>query len=89
MSALDHKRVRHPADVLKVQQVVTAQVLELDIERKRLSLSLKALIARPEEKKAAEEPPPEQPQHRRKGPLKGGTGSGAPGGLFGNPSDFR
>ena len=89
VSALDHKRVRHPADVLKVQQVVTAQVLELDIERKRLSLSLKALIARPEEKKAAEEPPPEQPQHRRKGPLKGGTGSGAPGGLFGNPSDFR
>jgi small subunit ribosomal protein S1 len=90
VSELDHKRVRHPADVLKVHQVVVAQVLEIDVERKRVSLSLKALIARPEEKKVEEEPlPVEAPQRRRKGPLKGGTGSGGPGGLFGNPTDFR
>jgi len=71
-----------------LHQVVTAQVLEVDVERKRISLSLKALMARPEEPKPAEEPPPE-PQRRKKGPLKGGTGSSAPTGLFGNPSDYR
>jgi small subunit ribosomal protein S1 len=90
VSELDHKRVRHPADVLKVHQVVTAQVLEIDVDRKRVSLSLKALIARPEEKKAEEEAPSaEAPQRRRKGPLKGGTGISGRGGLFGNPIDFH
>src|SRR5579872_534292 len=49
VSEIDHKHVRHPSQVLKVHQVVTAQVLEVDVERKRVSLSLKALIARPEE----------------------------------------
>jgi small subunit ribosomal protein S1 len=90
VSELDHKRVRHPSDVLKVHQVVTAQVLDLDVERKRIGLSLKALIARPEEKKVEAEPAtPEPPiQRKRKGPLKGGTGAGAPRGLFGNPSDY-
>ncbi|HUE13400.1 MAG TPA: S1 RNA-binding domain-containing protein [Planctomycetaceae bacterium] len=89
VSELDHKRVRHPSDVLKVHQVVTAQVLEIDVERKRIGLSLKALLARPEEKKVEEEQPAaELPQRRRKGPLRGGTGSGAPKGLFGNPSDY-
>jgi len=88
VSELDHRHVRHASDVVKVHQVVTAQVLEVDVERKRISLSLKALMARPEEPKPAEEPPPE-PQRRKKGPLKGGTGSSAPTGLFGNPSDYR
>jgi|HubBroStandDraft_6_1064221.scaffolds.fasta_scaffold02731_9 predicted RNA-binding protein with RPS1 domain len=90
VSELDHKRVRHPSDVLKVHQVVTAQVLEVDVERKRVGLSLKALIARPEEKRVEEAQTPAEPppQRRRKGPLKGGTGSGAPTGLFGNPTDY-
>ncbi len=90
VSELDHKRVRHPSDVLKVHQVVTAQVLDLDVERKRIGLSLKALIARPEEKKVESEPETPEPaiQRKRKGPLKGGTGAGAPRGLFGNPSDY-
>jgi len=89
VSELDHKRVRHPSDVLKVHQIVTAQILEVDVERKRVGLSLKALIARPEEKRVEEpEVPPEPLQRKRKGPLKGGTGTGAPIGLFGNPSDY-
>lgn len=88
VSELDHKRIRHASDVLKLQQVVTAQVLELDAERKRISLSLKALLARPEAPKPIEEPV-EAYQRKRKGPLRGGTGSTGPGGLFGNPSDFR
>ncbi len=89
VSELDHKRVRHASDVLKPNQVVTAQVLEIDPERKRISLSLKALQAKPEEPKPVEEPPAEAFQRKRKGPLRGGTGSGTPGGLFGNPSDYR
>ncbi len=88
VSELDHKRVRHPSDVLKLQQVITVQVLELDPERKRVSLSLKALQAKPEAPKPVEEPPVEAYQRKRKGPLRGGTGSAGPGGLFGNPTDF-
>ncbi len=89
VSELDHRRVRHPSDVVKVNQVVTAQVLELDPERKRISLSLKALQAKPEAPKPVEEPAVEPYQRKRKGPLRGGTGSSGPGGLFGNPSDFH
>ncbi|HEV8001294.1 MAG TPA: S1 RNA-binding domain-containing protein [Planctomycetaceae bacterium] len=89
VSELEHKHVRHASDVVKPNQVVTAQVLELDPERKRVSLSLKALQAKPEAPKPVEEPPVEAYQRKRKGPLRGGTGSTGPGGLFGNPSDFR
>jgi small subunit ribosomal protein S1 len=89
VSELDHKHVRKPSDVVKPTQVVTAQVLALDLERKRVSLSLKALLAKPEAPKPVEEPPADAYQRKRKGPLRGGTGSGTPGGLFGNPSDYR
>jgi small subunit ribosomal protein S1 len=89
VSELDHKHVRHASDVVKPNQVVTAQVLEIDPERKRVSLSLKALQAKPEAPKPVEESPAEAYQRKHKGPLRGGTGSNAPGGLFGNPSDYR
>jgi len=38
------KRIEHPQDVLKVGQVVQAQVLELDLEKRQLRLSMKQLI---------------------------------------------
>ncbi len=38
------KRVEHPQDVLKLGQVVKAQVLELDLEKRQLRLSMKQLI---------------------------------------------
>ena len=38
------KRINHPQDVLKVGQAVKAQVLELDIEKRRLRLGMKQLI---------------------------------------------
>jgi small subunit ribosomal protein S1 len=38
------KRIQHPSDVLKVGQVVKAQVLEIDKERRQLKLSLKQLV---------------------------------------------
>ncbi len=38
------KRIDHPQDVLKVGQKVTAQVLENDVQRRRLRLGMKQLI---------------------------------------------
>ncbi len=38
------KRINHPQDVVKVGQVVKAQVLELDIERRRLRLGMRQLV---------------------------------------------
>jgi small subunit ribosomal protein S1 len=38
------KRINHPQDVLKLGQVVKAQVLELDIEKRRLRLGMKQLV---------------------------------------------
>ncbi len=41
ISQLADRFVRHPSDVLKVQQQVMATVIAVDLERKRISLSLK------------------------------------------------
>jgi small subunit ribosomal protein S1 len=38
------KRINHPQDVLKLGQVVKAQVLELDTEKRRLRLGMKQLV---------------------------------------------
>jgi small subunit ribosomal protein S1 len=38
------KRINHPQDILKVGQVVKAQVLELDTEKRRLRLGMKQLV---------------------------------------------
>lgn len=44
ISELSDARVRHPNDVVKVGDVVTVRVLEVDPERRRLSLSLKEKV---------------------------------------------
>jgi small subunit ribosomal protein S1 len=38
------KRINHPQDVLKVGQLVKAQVLEVDTEKRRLKLGIKQLV---------------------------------------------
>ena len=38
------KRINHPQDVLKLGQIVKAQVLEVDTERRQLRLSIKQLV---------------------------------------------
>jgi small subunit ribosomal protein S1 len=38
------KRINHPQDVLKMGQVVKAQVLEIDTEKRRLRLGMKQLV---------------------------------------------
>lgn len=86
VSQLRHERVRHPLDVLQVGERVKALVLEVDLPRQRLALSLKALVEappvprghRPEKAAPAGRPPrpagrpPERPEPR---PQKPGPGS--------------
>lgn len=93
ISELDHRRVKRVTDVLKEGQQVDAKVLEVDPDRRRISLSLKALTDAPEPvTKSDEDLAPSAGQkfeRKRKTPLKGGTGGSVGGGLFGNPSDFK
>lgn len=35
------KRLKHPSDMLKVDQIITGQILKVDVEKRRLSISLK------------------------------------------------
>lgn len=92
ISELDHRRVKSVTDVLAVGQQTDFRVLEIDPERKRISLSLKALLKKPEpEAKPKAEPEPETPQYTRKhtGKLKGGMGDAPVGKLFGDPRNFK
>lgn len=66
VSQLSHRRVRHPMDLLQVGQRVKAAVLEVDLARGRLALSLKAL-----------EEVPQAPRGHR--PEKAGLGERRPG----------
>ena len=40
----NEKRIQHPADVLKIGEVVKAQVLEVDREKRQLKLSIKQMV---------------------------------------------
>jgi small subunit ribosomal protein S1 len=94
ISELDHRRVNRVTEVLNVGDLAEVQVIEVDPKKKRISLSTKALKAKPEpvEKPKDEELAPGKGQayeRKRKEPLKGGTGDPKQrGGLFGNPRDF-
>ncbi|MDA0834925.1 MAG: S1 RNA-binding domain-containing protein [Planctomycetota bacterium] len=93
ISELDHRRVRRVTEVVKVGQQIEVKVLEVDPERKRISLSMKALLAQPQAEVEVEEPASVEVPRKRKGPLKGGNSgnvsTAGSGGLFGNPSDFQ
>ncbi len=58
LSEIAHRYVKNPADALSVGQAVKVKVLVVDLEAKRIALSIKALLAAPE---TAGRPP----QHRR------------------------
>ncbi len=55
ISQIAHKHIGTPAEVLKVGDVVKAKIMEIDFDKKRVSLSIKALIDPP----VAEEAPVE------------------------------
>jgi small subunit ribosomal protein S1 len=47
ISQLDWQRVEHPSDLYKVGEEIDVQILDIDIERERVSLSRKALLPSP------------------------------------------
>lgn len=47
VTELSHQRVRHPEDVLQIDQQVTVKILDLDRVKERISLSMKALTPDP------------------------------------------
>ncbi len=56
ISQISHKHIGTPAEVLKVGDVVKAKIMEIDFDKKRVSLSIKALVEPP----VAEEAPTEE-----------------------------
>ena len=56
ISQIAQKRIEKPADVLEIGQVVDAKIIEIDDEKKKVSLSIKALL---DEAQAADEAMPE------------------------------
>jgi ribosomal protein S1 len=88
ISELSHGRVFRVRDIVSEGQKVEVKVLSIDSEQQRISLSMKALQAKPEAKKAEKEmeekdEPPPPPLPKQKGPLKGGLGRGTGGEHFG------
>jgi small subunit ribosomal protein S1 len=74
ISELTDERVRRVEDVVKIGQAVKAKVLEVDEERRRMSLSIRALKESPDYmgEVSAEPAAPAAPPKKRKKPLKGG-----------------
>ncbi len=88
ISELDHTRVRRVGDILKEGQHLEVQILEVDPDRKRISLSLKALTAKPEDEEGEDSDEAGGPVERADPKsLKGGTGNGS-GMLFGDPGEY-
>lgn len=50
-------RIRHPSQVLKVGDTVQARIIDIDTKRKRISLSLKAVLPNPVDEFLAKYPP--------------------------------
>ena len=88
ISELAHTRVRRVGDVVGEGQEVDVKVLEIDSERQRISLSLKALTNRKPEDGPGSDSETDMPPVERieRSALKGGTGD--LGNLFGNPDDY-
>jgi protein Tex len=68
VSELSDTYVKDPHEVVKVNQRVTVRILDIDLERKRISLSMKKPGGRPEKKVAGgpEKAKEERPKHKPK-----------------------
>ena len=62
ISQLADRFVKDPAEVVKVQQKVTVTVLDVDLQRNRISLSMRE---NPEQRSPARQPPPRRTEERR------------------------
>ena len=72
ISELSHERVRTCADVVKEGQEIEARVLGVDLEQRRISLSIKAVADDPRATRTAHEAAPKKTPKKRKKPLRGG-----------------
>lgn len=57
ISQIAYKHIGSPAEVLKVGETVKAKIMEIDFDKKRVSLSIKALLDPPAIEEVAEEAP--------------------------------
>lgn len=80
ISELSDSHVRRPTDVVQPGQDVQVKVLGVDMEHRRISLSIKALTASAVAEALAETAPAKQTKKRKK-PLRGGYSTEG-GGLF-------
>jgi small subunit ribosomal protein S1 len=91
VSELATRHVRSVGDVVKEGEEVECRVLAVDPDEQRLSLSIKALAAKPASASSDAEPEAEEPVEeapapvakKRTGPLKGGLGGQSDGARFG------
>lgn len=87
ISELAHRRVFRAGDVVKEGQEVEVMILSVDVGAQRISLSLKALEAKPikADKKKEDDVPEDEPAIQRTPPknLKGGTNRRGDGDQFG------
>jgi small subunit ribosomal protein S1 len=89
VSELSHGRVWRVADIVKEGDEVEAKILAVDPEQQRISLSMKAVQARPEASKKEESELPEEEEVppptpvKRNVPLKGGSSRKSGGDKFG------
>ncbi|MGD9644629.1 MAG: 30S ribosomal protein S1 [Pirellulales bacterium] len=91
ISELDHKRVFRVGDVLSVGQEVDAQVMSVDVDKRRIGLSIKALkamaapvkVEQPEEEVPAETPAQRAAREKAAARLKGGRDRSSGGEKFG------
>ncbi|MGB2822153.1 MAG: S1 RNA-binding domain-containing protein [Phycisphaerae bacterium] len=73
VSEMDVQRVRSAGEVVREGELVQAKVLEVDEERRRISLSIKAIKLDPSYTgDGGDEPQPPQPERKRDRPLRGG-----------------
>ncbi len=61
ISQISHKRINAPQDILKVGDIVKAEIIDVDYDKKRVSLSIKSLLPEPEEDEEEEAPAEEAP----------------------------
>ena len=61
ISQISYERIEKPQDVLSIGDEVEVKILDIDFEKKRISLSIKALLT-----------PPERKQEERKAPVDNG-----------------
>ena len=74
ISELADKFVKNPADIVRVQQQVEVTVMDVDLDRKRISLSMKTIPgeSNPKKKpavKAPKRPSPAQDRNKKKAPF--------------------